>query len=625
MSCSFPQRTIALVVLAAAALLPASGAKAASLSLSATRDARFPERAFVLTLPEHDELAAGQVQALENDAPVRGLRVAPIGASQRSKLGVALAIDASSSMRGRAYAGAFAAAGAFARERDQRQPFALLTFNGGSRVALPFTSDAESIRTALSSPGTPEGGTQLYDAALQAIGMVRHANLPGGFVVVLSDGSDHGSTASTAEVAAAARAANVRIYTVGLRSEHFDPAALRQLAGSAGGTYSEATSPGDLHEIYRALGAQFSNQHLLTYRSLANPGHEVTLRVAVEGIGMATTSYRSPKLTIAGSDAASASGWDSPFALLAAVLTVACLIALAVIILLKSGRLTPRERVNEFVRTPVEDEADSPSLTGRLAAGAERSLAKAGWWESFVTELDVGGFSQRPGLILLEVAFAALSVAILATAVAGTALVGLVCLLFAPVVARAVVRGRARRERCRFADQLADHLAVVGGSLRAGHSLSGALTSALDEAPEPSRREFARVINDERLGKPLEDALEDMAKRMKNREIEHVALLAKLQREAGADAAEMIEQVVATVRERQELRRAVQTLTAQGRFSQLILSILPAVSLLFLTLTYQDYVDPLYHTPGGHLVLAIAATLVVAGSLVIRRIVSFKV
>jgi tight adherence protein B len=166
---------------------------------------------------------------------------------------------------------------------------------------------------------------------------------------------------------------------------------------------------------------------------------------------------------------------------------------------------------------------------------------------------------------------------------------------------------------------------VVGGSLRVGHSLTGALTSALDEAPDPARREFARAVADERLGMPLEDALEEVAKRMDNREVEHISLLAKLQREAGADAGEMVDQVVTTVRERQELRRMVSTLTAQGRFSQMVLTLLPIGSLTFLTLTYNDYVRPLYHTTPGHIVLGLAAGLLFLGALSIRKIVTFKV
>jgi tight adherence protein B len=224
---------------------------------------------------------------------------------------------------------------------------------------------------------------------------------------------------------------------------------------------------------------------------------------------------------------------------------------------------------------------------------------------------------------VLGSAVAAVSLALLLGTLAGP--IGLLPLVLVPLGVWLFIGQRMRRERRLFGDQLADHLAVVGGSLRVGHSLTGALTSALDEAPDPARREFARAVADERLGMPLEEALEDVAERMDNREVEHISLLAKLQREAGADAGEMVDQVVTTVRERQELRRMVRTLTAQGRFSQLVLTLLPIGSLSFLTFAYNDYVQPLYTTTPGNIVLGVAAVLLFLGALAIRKIVTFKV
>jgi tight adherence protein B len=165
----------------------------------------------------------------------------------------------------------------------------------------------------------------------------------------------------------------------------------------------------------------------------------------------------------------------------------------------------------------------------------------------------------------------------------------------------------------------------VGGALRAGHSLPAAFATVLDEAPEPARREFARAVADERLGAPLEDAMEALAQRMDSRDVEQIALLARLQREAGADSAEMLDQVVSTIRERQELQRTVRTLTAQGRLSRWILSALPVVVLIGLTIMSRDYVDPLYSTSTGKALLVLGALMVTAGSLVIKRIVNFKI
>jgi tight adherence protein B len=617
------------IVLGAGLLLPA-GAAHAAVGLAPTGDTRFPERAFVLTLPKDTRLAPGDVSVTENGGPVHGLRTAPVGARRRATLGVVLAIDASSSMRGDAYEGALEAARVFAEERNPKQPFAIVTFGSESKVLLPFTTLDGEIQDALDSPGTPSGGTHMYDATLRAVQLVKKSGLRGGFIVVLSDGTDHGSSAGTDEVVAAARAAHVRIYSVGLQSPVFDQEALQALAETGGGEYSEATSAGELEGIYRALGAQLSNAHVLSYRSLVRPGQRVDVRATVAGLGSAAAAYTAPKLRLAGVTPPpkddEGAGWDSSGARIALFAIVVLLLTGAFALALRSRRRTPRDRVSLYVRKAGEEpDEEERTLTGRLAAHAERSLASTDWWGGFATSVEVAAVQRSAGEVVVISAIVALSLAVLVSSVTGSVVLGLLAIVIVAVGEWVWIRARMRRERRLFADQLADHLAVVGGSLRVGHSLPGALNSALEEAADPTRREFARAVADERLGMPLEEALQDVAARMDNREVEHVALLAKLQREAGADAAEMVDQVVSTVRERQELRRMVRTLTAQGRLSQLVLSFLPLGSLVFLTIVYGDYVDPLYNTAGGHLVLALAAVLVIVGSLVIRRIVTFRV
>ncbi|HEX6652804.1 MAG TPA: VWA domain-containing protein [Thermoleophilaceae bacterium] len=615
------RRTAPALLLALALALPAHAA--AAVSLSPAGDAQFPHKAFVLTLPESTRLAPGQVAVTENQQPVHDLRTSVVGAAQRAKLGVVLAIDASSSMKGEAFAGALDAARAFAEERNPRQPLALVTFGTESRVLQRFTTLDSEIEKALATPPTPSGGTHMYDAAVRSIDLVKRAGLQGGFLVVLSDGSDHGSTATSDDVVAAAHAAHVRLYTVGLESPVFDPEALSALAEQGGGRYSQATSADDLQEIYRVLGAEISNSYLVRYDSLASPGRNIVVRVKVAGLGSAAATYISPELKLPSASAApkGADLLDS----VAIQALVACLIAgllgLALFLVLGSRRRRPRDRVAQF--TGHDDDEAEPTLTGRLAAGAERTITNVGAWEGLSETLDIAGISHSAGRVLLGTAVVAASLSLLLSSVAGP--LGLLPLVLVPVGVWTYISYRIKRERRIFGDQLADHLSVVGGSLRVGHSLTGALASALDEAPDPARREFARAVADERLGMPLEDALELVAARMDNREVEHISLLAKLQREAGADAGEMVDQVVDTVRERQELRRTVRTLTAQGRFSQLVLTLLPVGSLLFLTVAAHDYVQPLYTTTPGHIVLGVAFLFIVTGALVIRKIVSFTV
>jgi tight adherence protein B len=193
------------------------------------------------------------------------------------------------------------------------------------------------------------------------------------------------------------------------------------------------------------------------------------------------------------------------------------------------------------------------------------------------------------------------------------------------LIVRAVVRQRANRQRQLFAEQLPDNLQVLASALRAGHSLVGALSVVVDDSAEPSRSEFKRVIADEQLGVPLEDAIEVVAERMQSRDLSQVGLVAALQHETGGNTAEVLDRVADTVRERFELRRLVRTLTAQGRMSRWVLTSLPIGLLLVITLLNPDYIEPLYTNPIGRVVLVVAGLMVVSGSLVIRKIIDIKV
>ena len=116
-----------------------------------------------------------------------------------------------------------------------------------------------------------------------------------------------------------------------------------------------------------------------------------------------------------------------------------------------------------------------------------------------------------------------------------------------------------------FEEQLADNLDVLAGAMRTGHSTMGALSVMVDSAIEPSKTEFRRVLQDEQLGVPLDDALMVMARRMQSYDAEQIALVMRLQREAGGNTAEVLDRVAEVIRGRMELRRLVDVLTAQAQ------------------------------------------------------------
>lgn len=615
------------VVLTAA---PLAAAKARP-HLTEAAGATFPDRAFVVSLPSDRSLVANQVVVRENGNRVTGLSLVPAGSAGGDEFGVVLAIDASESMEGKPIAGALQAAQLFVARKAPNQQVAVVTFNSKPEVVLPFTSDAAKILQALTGRPTLAYGTHMYDAVSEAISLLAEAKIAAGSVVVLSDGADTGSQASQSQVAAAAAKSHVRVFTVGLRSAHFKQSALRNLAAAASGSYSQAASVQALSRIYNTLGSRLAHEYLLRYRSFLGLGQKVQVTVRVQGIPTAfRTGYTTPTLAsapAAGYHRGFGTGfWDSAFTMLVFGVLVIGLLGTCLFLLLRPPHRSVQTRIGEFVS--LADPSDAAQLGGaglpdRLFVSTEQSLETSRWWKRFVEEVELAEIKMKPAYIAMWTLLVTVALMWLFAVVFTFA--GLVLALLVPFIIWGVIRRKVERKRSLFAEQLPDNLAVLASALRAGHSFVGALSVVVEDAPEPAQTEFRRVVADERLGMPLETALEVVAERMNNEDLKQVGLVAVLQRESGGSTAEVLERVVDTVRERQELRRLVRTLTAAGRMSRWVVSGLPLVLIGAIALLNPGYLKPLFQHTSGRIMVVFAALLVISGSYVIKRIVDIKV
>jgi tight adherence protein B len=616
----------ATTVLAALVFAVASGAAEGELELTPAAGVAFPERAFILTLPSETDLVPGALEVRENGERVQNASVVPAGA-EAGEAAVVLVIDASASMRGDAILGAVAAAKAFAAQRNAFQQVAVITFNNRTRTILELTTEQAAIDAALAEPPPLARGTHAYDAVAAAVELLEEADVAAGSIILLSDGADTGSATTIETVTAAARDARVRIFSVGLHGTAYKPAALRSLAEGAGGDYSDAASADDLTPIFDQLGHRLASEYLIRYRSAADPGEEIHVAVRVPGFtGVASTTYVTPSAG-AVEPPYRRSRLDiflrSPGAMLVVALLSAVLVATALILLVRPKNKPLQKRMAEFVSLAPEDQ-DGGQKRPDVLARAERSFEQTRWWARFNEKLEIARIRMPAIQIVAWTTVVTLFAMWLLVVVGGSILFAPIALAI-PLVVHAAIERALERQRRLFADQLPDNLQVLSSALRAGHSLVGALSVVVDDCAEPSRTEFQRVVADEQLGVPLEEALGVVARRMESVDVDQVALVSALQRETGGNTAEVLDRVAENVRGRFELRRLVKTLTAQGRMSRWIVSFLPVGLLALITLINPEYMEPLYTHTVGRVLLALAAVMVVAGSLVIRKIVNIKV
>jgi tight adherence protein B len=235
-------------------------------------------------------------------------------------------------------------------------------------------------------------------------------------------------------------------------------------------------------------------------------------------------------------------------------------------------------------------------------------------------DVELGRIRFSAATIVLFALAGAVLAAVVAVAMTGMAWTALVAVL-PPIIAQSLVKRRVASVRKNFGEQLPETLDVVSSALRAGHSLTGALGVAVEGAPEPSHTELGRALADERLGVPLDQALRVAAHRMDSTDLTQVSLVAQLQREAGTNVAEVLDQVSTNVRHQLELRRLIRTLTAQGRMSRWIVSLLPIGLFAIIFTINRPYLEPLWDTPGGIAAMVLAGAMIVLGSYIIKRIV----
>jgi tight adherence protein B len=624
-------RRLLLVCLAVACglLAQASAASARGLQVAVAQGASFPNRVLVLTLPQRLILNSRQVSITEDGRPVRRVSVTPGAQAGARSFGVVLAIDTSQSMHGQAIAQAMAAARAFSARRAPNQQLGVIFFNHAPDVVLPMTTDPVKIGQTLAQAPVLHKGTRIFDAAARALQLLGQSGVSAGSVVILSDGADVGSATSLSAVAGAARAKRVRVFAVGLRSPSFDSSSLKGLAASAGGNYGEAASAGGLSGIFSSLATRFANEYLVRYQSLSALGAKVGVTASVAGVaGRATTSYTAPAALPQPATGARVTGtWGESWLTAAVAIVFALLLGVAIYALVRPRAPDVRSRVAGFVPEPERLEDLLPGGSSPATAvlrGADERLSQYRWWDRYKLDIDVGRIDVAPTRLALGAIVVGLGGALLSELAIGNLGVAAVFLLI-PVAVFIWVRARADRQRRAFDEQLPDNLQVIASGMRSGQSFVGAMDMAATDAHEPTRREFQRIVADDQLGVPLATAVHRVAERMRSTEFEYVGLVAQLQRQTGGNTAEVIDRVTETIRDRAQIRRSIRTLTAQGRLSGAVVSLLPVAIGLIISISRPHYLDPMFHSTPGTVAVVLAGVGIVAGWLVIRRVVDIKV
>lgn len=258
------------------------------------------------------------------------------------------------------------------------------------------------------------------------------------------------------------------------------------------------------------------------------------------------------------------------------------------------------------------------NLPGKMDAFASKFL-------NLETYLEQAGMSVSPQKIILMMMGLGFSTGLITAILSPLkAIVPIVAICFAALPLGYVFWMRSRRLR-KFSEQLPETLELISRALRAGHSLPAGIQLVAEQMAEPIGPEFARCYEEQNLGIPLEEALEEMTERVPNVDLRFFATAVTLQRQTGGDLSEILDKIGRLIRERFQIFGQIQALTGEGRLSGIVLLALPPVLFVTMLRLNYDYVMMLFEDPLGQKMLAGAIVMQLIGAYVIKKIIDIKV
>ena len=603
-----------------------------------------PEVRLIISVPREfvgTEIPSDAFSVTENGVVVKSTAEAV----PSDDLEVVLLLDVSGSMTGSPLAAAQSAALAFVDEMPHGVSVAVVTFADTAQVASTFSTDLESTADAVLGLRT-EGETALYDGLVVAGSQFDPVSATRRTVILLSDGGDTVSGSSLSQALVALLDKDVSFYAIELQTPENDPEAMDRLAAATQGVVVAATDPAALQEIFEEIAAQITNQYRLTYQSEAFGPTPVSVSVEVDGTTASTGQIlRMPAAptpvepqaaptpepvvepvlpTVRPGSLVQLSFAEQPSALyLGIILVIAALFGA----LFASRGL--RQRKKSALHQSDQGAVSAPRSNAGLAMLADRAVELADRSLQGERGGRLNGSLEQAGISMRPAEFAVLTVigGIVGFGVGyiGLGVVGgVVAAVIVVLLVRLWVKQNADARKAAFAEQLPDTLNLMAGSVRAGFGLLQAIDVVAAESPSPTSEEFQRVKVETHLGRDLDDALQAMAIRVGSEDFEWVTEGIRIHREVGGDISEIIDSVNATIRDRNQIRRRIRSLSAEGRISAIILVILPFVLALIISLINPGYVSELTDTSTGRMLIAFAVGAMVVGVIWIRRIVTLE-
>ncbi len=514
--------------------------------------------------------------------------------------------------------------------------FGIVTFGTQSVLLQPMTADKNLLNKALDSiKPDPKSQNAMWDAVIDGVSELNSLPDYEHNLILVTDGTDKSSTATAKQAQGAVigngQGQGATVFALGIsQGGNLDETGLSKLVEAGGGRFFITPKARDIGGAFEEVTSALGNEYQTTFKALPKSQGAANLQMTIAGV------TANANFTIGGV-AQGATGLSSNVApppsgpaflrSTTGLILAALLIALAVGIVgfIVIQMVTSRQSALEAALNPytegyaggieADEEASGMSqnaLLQRALAMTEEFAERQGFLESVEIKLEMAEVPLKASEAIL-VWTGGMALAAIIGFVLGGIVIAVVFLLLGMLAGPAILNLKAAMRRRRFQSQLPDMLTLLAGALRAGFSLMQAVDAVSQEIQNPMGKELRRVVSESRLGRELEDALDDTAERTGSADFAWAVMAIRIQREVGGNLAELLLTVADTMIQRERLRREVKALTAEGRISAIVLMCLPPGLGVVMYIMNQSYMEPLFQETLGLIMLGIALLGMVIG------------
>ncbi len=565
-------------------------------------------------------------------------------------------VDTSGSMRGDGLAAAKRAVTAFTTSVPAGTLIAVIGFADSPTVLLEPTDNLSQVPGAISR-ARAGGNTALFDAVVAAIELAPPDAQSR--IVVVSDGADTASTAGLGQAISAASGAGIAVDAIAISPTRKQAAVLAELTGQTTGTLVTASTLAELTPAFAHTATRLGDYVDLTATFPASvnlAGSSISLGI-VAGSSEVTWELDTPQAsdTQVSSQAQPVPavstapgrieeslptaivrlpqepGFAPGMATVVAAITGTLLLVAGITIIRARRRSLRVRRIRQVLRYQTGSYYTSIRIVRDTEAEGRRFAALDAW---LAGHMNVAGIKARcaaaeislspAGWLLLRTGCALLVAIVMSFLdpwllwlVAGGALGWLAPGLW--------LRYRVAKRQRSFSDQLPDFLMLLASSLRSGLSFTHALETAAADGQGEVDRQMRRVMREVQVGGHLDEALLECAERMASEDLRWAVTALSIQREVGGNLSTILDTAASTIKARHEISREVRTLSAEGRLSAYVLLGLPLGVLAFLLVFRRAYIEVMWTTPLGWLLLVGLAGALVVGWVWMRTVVKVRV